>query len=519
MTIGALASTLSQGAEAVLCSDELCLEVAGEVESVARYLAHNLGERADLVDLEDDETIFTSLDDFWNLLAKSFEPNPSSSSSITISFASEDSRIALGLALGKFERNLVAGLQPFQKEASNHEAAIRGLLFNITTFVRIEDPRFFSLQSVLTQLLSNIISPSSPDPGSDRLADKYLRVYLSGKREDDVIIRLLDSRDVKTNHATLYLLNNTTRGSPSRLELLLGDTGVRWCAKVLGKMDDWVEKNDGLFELGASIFNAIINLALHPRLFALLSTPSEPLTPNQTVLLKVLDSHLSSSTSSTTCTSSSTPPNAFLIPLFHTLSTYAQFSIAQDVDDPRLPKVFEGLILVSEALSSIGLTLQASRDRGEVETRSEEEEIVGMMKDPDETNGVVKPIVDLLKSLDTFFPRLNPRSQPLPDSQPPDHLRPFSNLKLNLIQSLGILSYEDTSAGDQVRKAGGVELVLSMTEIDESNPYLREHALFCVRNLMLNNPSNQAIVKQMDPVGILSDDGEVLPLPDKMKKR
>lgn len=48
---------------------------------------------------------------------------------------------------------------------------------------------------------------------------------------------------------------------------------------------------------------------------------------------------------------------------------------------------------------------------------------------------------------------------------------------------------------------------------------LREHALFCVRNLMLNNPANQAIIKEMDPIGVLSETGELLPVPEKMKEK
>lgn len=48
---------------------------------------------------------------------------------------------------------------------------------------------------------------------------------------------------------------------------------------------------------------------------------------------------------------------------------------------------------------------------------------------------------------------------------------------------------------------------------------LREHALFAVRNLMLNNPANQAIIREMDPVGVLSDTGELLPVPDRMRRQ
>jgi ataxin-10 len=36
---------------------------------------------------------------------------------------------------------------------------------------------------------------------------------------------------------------------------------------------------------------------------------------------------------------------------------------------------------------------------------------------------------------------------------------------------------------------------------------------------MQNNPENQAVIAQMDPVGVLSDTGEVLPVPDSMRRR
>lgn len=35
---------------------------------------------------------------------------------------------------------------------------------------------------------------------------------------------------------------------------------------------------------------------------------------------------------------------------------------------------------------------------------------------------------------------------------------------------------------------------------------------------MTGNPANQAIIAQMDPLGVVGEDGELLPLPEKMKK-
>jgi ataxin-10 len=64
----------------------------------------------------------------------------------------------------------------------------------------------------MTQLLSNLISPSDTDSHTDGL----LTLYLSGQRENDVISRLLDSRDPPTNVAILHLLNNITRTSTDR---------------------------------------------------------------------------------------------------------------------------------------------------------------------------------------------------------------------------------------------------------------------------------------------------------------
>jgi ataxin-10 len=70
----------------------------------------------------------------------------------------------------------------------------------------------YRLQAMMTQLLSNLISPSDTDSHTDEL----LALYLSGQREDDVVSRLLDSRDPPTNVASLHLLNNITRTSTDR---------------------------------------------------------------------------------------------------------------------------------------------------------------------------------------------------------------------------------------------------------------------------------------------------------------
>ena len=76
---------------------------------------------------------------------------------------------------------------------------------------------------------------------------------------------------------------------------------------------------------------------------------------------------------------------------------------------------------------------------------------------------------DLLRKLNDFMPRLRPSpANPVSNEAPTE--RSLGGIKVSLIRLLGVLSYENTNVGDQVREHGGVQLVLSMTEVDELNP-------------------------------------------------
>ena len=59
-----------------------------------------------------------------------------------------------------------------------------------------------------------------------------------------------------------------------------------------------------------------------------------------------------------------------------------------------------------------------------------------------------------------------------PDAAAQDRtrLQPFGNIKRSLVQLIGVLSFRDRDVADQVRASGGVQLILSMTQIDVANP-------------------------------------------------
>ncbi|KAL1411314.1 hypothetical protein Q8F55_002265 [Vanrija albida] len=516
MDASALRNALAQ--EGTVAHDEACLASAGQLERAARYVAVHLSDRPEILDdfaHTGTESVWELLGRLWSQLAASFDPSPATAAERS-KLASEDSRIALVLAAAKLERNLVAGVYEFQKAALPHEPAVRRVIFNVTTFTRIEDAKFFTLHAVLAQLLSNLVSPTS-DPKSEDLADAQLERYLSGGRDDDVVIRLLDSRDVMTNTATLHLINNLTRDE-SRIALLLRPAGVKWLAQLLGRMDEWLEAQDGLFELAASVFSRVLDAGLQSELYAALSVSDEAVTPSQTTLLKLVDSELAQHADP----SSPNPapsPDAFVLDAWHDLARYATISMKSGQDDARLPKILAALILACEALSAITLRAQARSDdaarRRRALTPGGDEELVRAMKSGDRS--VVAPLVGLLAATNSFLPRVKPtRPEDAPEATQTQ--LPFANIKRDLVRLLAALAFDDTAFGDAVREAGGVELVLSLCETDERNPYLREHALLAVRNLMTGNPANQAIIAQMDPLGVVGEDGELLPLPEKMKK-
>jgi ataxin-10 len=227
-------------------------------------------------------------------------------------------------------------------------------------------------------------------------------------------------------------------------------------------------------DVRCEIFSSFITSGLQSSLIDALNPPtttSEPITPAQTSLLKIVDSHLSAPHPNTF-------NDAFLLPLFNRLHVYAVGSLSSGLDDARLPKVLEALVLVLEGLGSIGLACQGRQDRQEA--GGEEERIVREMQAKD---GIVGPIVgewtafkleqglmsDLLRKLQEFMPRLRPSpANPVSNDAPTE--RSLGGIKVSLVRLLGVLSYENTNVGDQVREYGGVQLVLSMTEVDELNP-------------------------------------------------
>ncbi|KAL8786652.1 MAG: hypothetical protein Q9213_002681 [Squamulea squamosa] len=84
------------------------------------------------------------------------------------------------------------------------------------------------------------------------------------------------------------------------------------------------------------------------------------------------------------------------------------------------------------------------------------------------------------------------------DSQDPSEFE-WRNLKKLVVLVLSSLVWKAPTVQDQIRRYGGVEMILACCNFDANNPYIREHAIMCLRFLLEGNPDNQAIVEALKP--------------------
>lgn len=187
---------------------------------------------------------------------------------------------------------------------------------------------------------------------------------------------------------------------------------MRWLSRILSRIDEWHETEDGRFELrsvwlspltaavtrtcthpSVDIFTHYIQSGLHWDLYAKLGDTSEPITPSQTSLLKLIDSHLANPSRP----NPSPSPHAHLVVLFTNHARYALISLGSGQDDARLPKIFEGMVLVCEGLVSMGLAAQsradkakASRETSDKRQAGGDEQVVQAMKGE---TALLKPLI------------------------------------------------------------------------------------------------------------------------------
>ena len=74
----------------------------------------------------------------------------------------------------------------------------------------------------------------------------------------------------------------------------------------------------------------------------------------------------------------------------------------------------------------------------------------------------------------------------------------WRNLKKLAVLVLSSLVWKNTLVQNQIRPLGGIEAVLNCCSYDEHNPYIREHAIMCLRFLMEGNRENQDRIRALE---------------------
>ncbi|KAF8159622.1 spinocerebellar ataxia type 10 protein domain-containing protein [Crassisporium funariophilum] len=184
--------------------------------------------------------------------------------------------------------------------------------------------------------------------------------------------------------------------------------------------------------------------------------------------------------------------------------------------DVMLPKVCEALVLITQCIVTICLEAEeqlARLDEGvsSYTTFTNMKNYFNQKKSSEQ--GIPESLIELLRLLDLFLPRINHGKPVNTDgsaamqSSPGANASGFSYLKRDLVRLLGVLCHGVPAVQDRAREVGGLPVVMNLCVVDERNPYLREHAIFTLHNLLKNNQANQKFVDGLKPSQEWGEDG------------
>ncbi|KAG1750046.1 spinocerebellar ataxia type 10 protein domain-containing protein [Suillus occidentalis] len=428
-------------------------------------------------------SIWPSLQQLWNFLAD---------------YPSADADVAelrtLVISVARFTRNIVAGVAVNQQNAFGVEPALRRVLHLYSSWSAFQVTDSFPATRMAVQALSNIVTTS------EDLTSRLWNTYLTLPEEQAILIRLLGSPDHKTVLSLLVLMVNCIHDSAERCSLLTKSRGgARICITLLDRvvlLYDAEESTDGAkaFDYGYHLFAHLFDGGFAPDLYNSLSVEGEVIAQHQTTLLKLLDSYLQSSQ---TC------PSAITRAINPTNSELMDGSIEHLQElDLLLPKACEALVLTTQCIVKISLL---SEDKRTVDIRA-------IFRDASSTDGQ-GTAEKLLRLLDVFLPRIyfgkaviDPAvGRSMPSSVAGSN--GFSYLKRDLVRLVGVLCHRDKTFQDHIRVCGGIPVIMNMCVVDERNPYLREHAILALRNLLDGNKENQDEVNSIQPSGYWDEAG------------
>lgn len=249
----------------------------------------------------------------------------------------------------------------------------------------------------------------------------------------------------------------------------------------------------------------------------------------QITLLKLLDAYLHSGTEGED--HKTVDDLHSLAKSFTHLATWAESTMNTTIKkgkdaavDTRLVEVHIALILLLQCLINLAMATETSKKSTFLQICE------GCVEQIRQDMFVIK-LIHLLRTTSIFSPPVSP-FVPTTTSQhasaPDGHVlsstgkahvqtnedgqqskRPrLDKLKRDLIALLGVIAFkrgpQDEKSVERVqnlvREQGGLLDVLNLTQLDEHNPYIRERAIFALRNLLQANQASQEIIAQLKPI-------------------
>lgn len=479
-------------------SEEAISRLSRVLEGVAIDLARDEGLRTAVG--VGQPTIWPNLRSLWLMLAEKVATH-----------RDDEPTRAVVINTSRFTRNLVAGVANNQENAFENEPELRQILHIYSSWTASQNPGSPPVVRMVVQTLSNMVTTN------EGLMSRLWQTHMDLPEEQAVFVRVLSLPDPRAILSLLVLLVNCVYDSSSRQALLVERRiGVRLCITLLDRMTDLHDAEESsdagrAFDYGYHLFSHLFSGGFAPDLFGNLKVDGEVIVPHQTILLKLLDSYLQSSPSETLF-SGMTP---MLITCFFKLSQYAIGAIRavvesdkanvvhengiQTAPNPMLPKACEALVLVTQSIASIMLASEATHLQNEVWP---------LFRESVSSRGrvVAEDTVELLRLLDIFLPKVNfgrpimrPGGQEHQYSAAVADPTGFLYLKRDLVRLIGILCHGDKATQDRIRQCDGIPVIMNMCVIDDRNPYLREHAILTLHNLLEGNGDNQGVVHSIQP--------------------
>ncbi|KAF7507944.1 hypothetical protein GJ744_009978 [Endocarpon pusillum] len=111
--------------------------------------------------------------------------------------------------------------------------------------------------------------------------------------------------------------------------------------------------------------------------------------------------------------------------------------------------------------------------------------------------------------------------EPLPPTEGDDHTQSpplgtedpaefeWRNLKKLIVLVLSSLVWKSPTVQNQIREHGGVEVILGCTQYDAHNPYIKEHAVMCLKFLLEGNRENQGLVESLEAREVAREGGRM----------